>query len=198
MILSRISALRHHRGSITMNAPSRRKLRGKPYDPAAALFSNPTPERRKMIDGAYVVNNDPGRTIITVRDAPLDRMRDRNAIGGNEYAALQKYKHHWTRAGMAGRMSALDLNGVFSSDKSTRSGMATQEAECHHLKQYRDARALLGHRTGIVVDNIVCAEQSLEIAGYSIGWTNKPQAIAAATEMLRDAGYRLSKLWGMG
>jgi hypothetical protein len=49
-----------------------------------------------------------------------------------------------------------------------------------------------------VVDNVVCHEHSLEIAGFSIGWTNKPQAIAAATEMLRDAGCRLAKLWGIG
>lgn len=40
--------------------------------------------------------------------------------------------------------------------------------------------------------------ESLEIAGYALGWPSKPQAIAAASEILRDAGHRLAKLWGIG
>jgi hypothetical protein len=76
--------------------------------------------------------------------------------------------------------------------------MAKSEAQAHHRQQWRAGRAILGHRAGIIVDNVVCAEQSLEVAGFSVGWTNKPQAIAAATETLRDAGYRLAKLWGIG
>jgi len=78
------------------------------------------------------------------------------------------------------------------------SGMAKSEGQAHHRQQYREARALLGHRPAIVVDNVICAEHPLEVAGYAIGWTNRPQAVAAATEMLRDAGYRLAKLWGIG
>jgi hypothetical protein len=125
-------------------------------------------------------------------------MRQRDAIGGNEYAALMKYRHHWHHGGLESSCGSVDLNRVFSSDPGSMSGMAKSEAQAHHRQQYRAGRAALGHRTGIVVDNIVCAEQSLEIAGYSIGWRSKPQAIAAATEMLRDAGYRLSRLWGIG
>jgi hypothetical protein len=34
-------------------------------------------------------------------------------------------------------------------------------------------------------------------AGMCIGWKNRPQAEAAAIEILRDAGYRLAKHWGL-
>jgi hypothetical protein len=76
--------------------------------------------------------------------------------------------------------------------------MPRSEAQAHHRQQYRDACGHLGHRGRITVDNVVCAEQSLEVAGYALGWPSKPQAIAAASEVLRDAGYRLAKLWGIG
>jgi hypothetical protein len=181
-----------------MNA-SPRGIRGKPVKVEFRDLGTPTAERILKSGGAYSVGDDKqGTKVYRFQESPIDRMRQRDAICGADYAALKKYHHHWYHAKLAGNVSSMDLNSVFSSDKSTREGMATSEAACHHLKQYTAARALLGHRTGIVVDNIVCAEQSLEIAGYSIGWTNKPQAIAAATEMLRDAGYRLSRLWGIG
>jgi hypothetical protein len=161
--------------------------------------SGPTPERLLKTDGFYVVGDDQqGAKIVTVRDTPLDRMFSRNVLGGAEYGALQKYKLHWYHAGLEASLGSLDLDRVFSSDPGAMSGMAKTERQVHHRRQYREARKLLGHRVGIVVDNVACAENSLELAGYSIGWTNKPQAIAAATEMMRDAGYRLARLWGIG
>lgn len=159
----------------------------------------PTVERLLKSGGHFTVgDNQQGSKIHTMRDQPLDRMFARNAITGAEYAALQKYHHHWHRAGLEMSLVSADLNRVFASDPASLSGMAKTEAQAHHRKQYRDARAALGHHTGIVVDNVVCAGHSMEVAGFSIGWTNKPQAIAAATERLRDAGYRLAKLWGIG
>jgi hypothetical protein len=131
-------------------------------------------------------------------DSPLDKMRARDAINPKEYAALRKYAHHWYHGGLQGSVSSMDLNRVFASDPLSMSGMAKSEGQAHHRQQYREAREEIGHRPGIVVDNVVCAELSLEAGGYSIGWTNRPQAVAAATEILRDAGYRLAKMWGMG
>jgi len=181
-----------------MNALTR-GIKGKPAKVEFREISGPTPERLVKTDGFYVVGDDKqGAKIITIRDTPLDRMFNRNAIGGSEYAALQKYKHHFHHAGLEPSLGSLDLDRVFSSDPGSMSGMAKTERQVHHRRQYREARALLGHRPGIVVDNVVCFELALEAAGYSIGWTNKPQAIAAATEMLRDAGYRLARLWGIG
>jgi hypothetical protein len=162
-------------------------------------ISGPTPERLLKSDGFFVVGDDQRGTRITrFQDSPLDRMFNREAIGGTEYAALQKYKHHWHHAGLESQLGSMELDRVFSSDPTSMSGMAKTERQAHHRKQYREAREVLGHRPGIVVDNVVCAEHGLEVGGYAIGWTNKPQAIAAATEMLRDAGYRLAKLWGIG
>lgn len=172
--------------------------KGKP-NPEYPRFEGPTAQRLLMSEGHFTVGDDKqGGTIHTMRDQPLDRMFARQAITGAEYSALQKYHHHWFHAGLDASMGSIDLNRIFSSDPGSMSGMAKTEAQAHHRKQWRDARARLGHRTGIVVDNVVCAGHTLETAGFSIGWTNKPQAIAAATEMLRDAGYRLAKLWGIG
>lgn len=177
---------------MTTASPRRRKKQ--PYNPGA-----PTPERILKSGGFYVVGDDKQGTKITrFQDSPLDRMLNRDAITGSEYAALQKYHHHWHHAGLEATCGSVDLNRVFASEPGSLSGMAKTEAQAHHRKQWRDARALLGHRSGIVVDNVVCAGHTLEAAGWSVGWTSKPQAIAAATEMLRDAGYRLAKMWGMG
>jgi len=168
-------------------------------NPDYASSIGPTAERLAKAEGFFVVGDDKrGGKVHTMRDDPLARMFARHAISGPEYSALQKYHHHWHHAGLEGGVGTVDLNRIFSSDPGSMSGMSKTEAQYHHRKQWRDARALMGLRVGIVVDNVVCAGHSLELAGFSIGWTNKPQAIAAATEMLRDGGHRLAKLWGIG
>jgi hypothetical protein len=159
----------------------------------------PSVERLAKAEGFFVIGDDEqGTKIFTLRDTPLDRMFSRRAIGGVEYSALQRYRSHWHHAGLEPGVGSVDLNRIFSSDPGSMSGMAKSEAQAHHRGEWRAARELLGHRPGIVVDNVVCAELPLDVAGYSIGWTNKPQAIAAATEVLRDAGYRLGRHWGIG
>jgi hypothetical protein len=171
-------------------------IKGKPNP---AYPDGPTYQRLNKADGFYTVGDDKqGSKIHTMRDDPLGRMFARSAISGSEYAALQKYHHHWYHAGLEMGVGTVDLNRVYSSDPASLSGMAKTEAQAHHRKQWRDARAALGHRVGIVVDNVVCAGHTLEAAGFSVGWASKPQAIAAATEMLRDAGHRLAKMWGIG
>ena len=173
-------------------------LKRKPQIVYQAL-EGPTDERRRHAEGYFEIGGDSqvGRKY-TMQDSPLDRMRARNAIDPVEYSALRKYLHHWYHGGLQSSVGSVDLNRVFASDPLSMSGMAKSEGQAYHRQKYREAREMLGHRPGIVVDNVVCAELTLEAAGYSIGWTNKPQAVAAATEMLRDAGYRLAKLWGIG
>jgi len=171
-------------------------IKGKPNP---AYPTGPTMERIAKAEGFFTVGDDQqGGKIHTMRDDPVSRMFARNVITGAEYSALQKYHHHWHHAGLEMGVGTVDLNRIFSSDPGSMSGMAKTEAQAHHRKQWRDARAALGHRTGVVVDNVVCAGHTLQSAGIMIGWHSKPQAIAAATEMLRDAGYRLAKLWGIG
>lgn len=164
-----------------------------------SVFEGPTPERLAKAQGFFVVGDDQqGTKIHRMRDDTLERLVARKILTGSEYAALQKYHHHWHMAGLEMGIGTVDLNRVFSSDPGSMSGMAKTEGQAHHRKQWREARDEIGHRAGIVVDNVVCAGVNLEYAGGQVGWTSKPQAIAAATEILRDAGCRLAKLWGIG
>ena len=158
----------------------------------------PTPERlAKAGEDIVSVYDQTGAKIITMRDDPLNRMRNRNAIDPIEYQALQKFKWHWHSSRVGGSLKSADLNRVFASDAGGMSHMPASEQEAHHRQQWRKACALLSHRGQIVVDNVVCNERTLEIAGFAIGATSKPTAIAIASELLRDAGYRLARLWGM-
>ena len=158
----------------------------------------PTSDRLRHAHGFFELGGeDRASQKFTMLDSPLDRLRARDAIDGKEYAALLKFAHHWYHGGLQGTVSSMDLNRIFASDPLSMSGMAKSEGQAHHRQQYRDARAELGHRASLV-SHIVCEEMTLENAGYSLGWRNRPQAVAVATEILRDAGYRLSRFWGIG
>jgi len=160
--------------------------------------SGPTPERlAKAGDDVIRTVGAEGDRVVVMRDAPLDRMYSRHAIDPVEYQALQKLKLHWHCSGMPGAIRSADLNRVFAADLSAMSHMAASEAQAHHRQQWRKAEAALSPRARIVVERVVCREQTLEFAGYALGAQSKPQATAAASELLRDAGYRLATLWGM-
>jgi hypothetical protein len=181
-----------------MNAlASRKKLKGIPveYRP----IEGPTEERKRHSGGFFEIGGDSqvGRKY-TMQDSPLDRMRARNAIDPKEYSALRKYAHHFYHGGLLPSVGSVDLNRVFASDPLSMSGMAKSEGQAHHRQQYRKAREILGHRPGIVVDNVVCAEWDLTTAGHSIGYASPYRARQAASEILRDAGYRLARFWGIG
>lgn len=157
----------------------------------------PTSDRIRHSGGFFeLAGEDRSSQKYTMQDSPLAKLRARDAIEPKEYSALLKYAHHWYHGGLQGSVSSMDLNRVFASDPLSMSGMAKSEGQAHHRQQYREAREMLGLRARLI-DAIVCEERTLEVAGYSIGWRNRPQAVAAATEILRDAGYRLARLWGM-
>jgi hypothetical protein len=160
-------------------------------------YRGPTQGRIAAAGGSYVIGGDRGHLTFTMQDSPLDRLHGRRAIGDKEYSALKRYYHHWHCAGLQSAVGSVDLNRIFASDPGSMSGMAKSEKQFYHRQEYRAARKEIGHRPGIVVDNVVCAEVSIEIAGYSIGFTSPYRARQAATEMLRDAGYRLARFWGM-
>jgi hypothetical protein len=169
--------------------------------------TGPTAERLLKAQNHYHVGDDKqGGRIYQFHDNPLDRLYSRltRSAGTHEentlrreYSALLKYKHHWNSAGLEPSVGSVDLNRVFASDASNMSGMAKSERQYDHRTKYRAAREEIGHRSGIVVDSFVCHELPIEAAGYAVGWTNRPQASAAATEMVREAGGRLAKFWGM-
>lgn len=165
-------------------------------DYAAAI--GPTIERKRHSEGFFEIGGvERSCQKYTMQDSPLERLRARNRIGGMEYAALRKYAHHWYHGGLLSSVGSVDLDRVHASDPGSMSGMAKSEGQAHHRSEYRRAREIIGHRPGIVVDNVVCAEWTLEVAGYSIGYSSPYRARAAAAEILRDAGYRLGKLWGL-
>jgi hypothetical protein len=77
-------------------------------------------------------------------------------------------------------------------------GMPKTERQAHHRRQYREARDLLGWKPHIIVENVMCAETSLEVAGWAIGsFTSRTSARDGAEKILRESGRKLAKLWGM-
>jgi hypothetical protein len=168
----------------------------------------PTLERLAKAQGSVSIGDDKqGTRIYHFHDAPLDRLYSRLTRRAGkyqeeqlrtEYIALQKYKHHWFAAGLESSLSSTDLDRIFASDPGSMSGMAKTESQAHHRQQWRVARDLLGHKPGIVVDNVVCAETSLEVAGWSIGFNSRTQARDRAEEIVRESGRKLAKMWGVG
>lgn len=183
----------------------------------AGPLSGPTLERLARADDHVAVGDDKrGGRIYQFHDSTMDRLysrltracktRGEEEALRREYIALQRYKHHWHHGGLQSSVGSVDLNRVFAPDPTAMSGMAKSEKQAHHRQQWREARVKLeerfgkvdGQRYGIVVDNVVCAETSLEIAGYAIGYGSPYRARDAARKMLRQAGQLFSNFWGVG
>ncbi len=130
-------------------------------------------------------------------ESPLERLNARGGLDPSEYSALMKFKQHWHHAGLLPAIGGIDLNRVFASDPWSHSGMAKTERQVFHRQRYRAAVQHIGTRATLVVERVVCAEQNLEMAGLALNWRTPAQARAAATEILREAGYRLAQLWGI-
>ena len=159
----------------------------------------PTPERLAKAEGYVEIGDDEqGTRVYALRDSPLERLSVRGAIDPKEYSALMKFKQHWYHAGLLPTVGGIDLNRVFAADPGSYSGMARNERQLFHRQRYREAVQHIGLRASLVVERVVCNEQTLEMAGLALNWRTPAQARAAATELLRDAGHRLAQLWGIG
>lgn len=184
-----------------MNATTR-KPKGKPIKVEFRDLGTPTAERILKSGGAFEIGDDKqGTRVYRFQDCPLDRAYNRKALHSSEYTALMKFRHHWYHADLAPHLGSVDLNRVFASDFSSMSGMPKSERQAHHRGQYRLACAELerhpdGHKIRIVVDNVVCSEQPLHIAGFAIGYSSQHKARQAAEKRLRSAGDILSRMWG--
>ena len=75
--------------------------------------------------------------------------------------------------------------------------MARTEVQVFHRQRYREACRTLGLKREYVLSWAICREETLEKIGGALGWNNRPQAIAAATELLRDGLDALALLWGV-
>lgn len=174
----------------------------------------PSQERIDQSSGQYDIGgSDRGVKIVHFLDSPLERIYGRLARAaktedettrlGIEYAALAKYRKLFVESGMVGSIGSVDPNRTYSPSPSGRSFLASTERQQDMRDEYRAAVIHLnnhpewGIKQTIVVDNICCHERSLEIAGFAIGKMSQRRAIVAAEEILRDAGHRLGKMWGM-
>jgi hypothetical protein len=135
---------------------------------------------------------------ITMRDSPLERSFGRGVITQEQYAAGQKYRHHWYHAGLAGTLGSIDLERVFAADLAGFSGMAKTDNQVFHRQSYREATQAIGKIGSHVLESAVCREIVLEQVGYTLGWSSRPQAYAAAVERMKSALDGLCKLWGVG
>lgn len=168
-------------------------------DYAAAMAGGPTAERLARAGADIIIGGD-DRTSrrYVMRDNPLDRAFKKGVLSGAGHSALQKFRHHWFHAGQAPTISSIDLDRIYSPEASGPAGMPRSEGQVFHRQRWREAQAELGAKSCELVESLVCWDRPLELCGYAMGWRSKPQAIAAATEVLQDSGYRLSKLWGIG
>lgn len=179
---------------------SKRKGKGNIRVAVERRTIGPTPERlAKAGDDAIRTVGADGARVVVMRDDPLNRWYKLNIeeVDPVEYQALQKFKWHWYAGNLAGSPRSSDLNRVFASDASGMSHMPQTERQAHHRQQWRNACEKLSHQELIVVDNVVCYERTLEIAGYAIGKISKRQATAAAKYHLIASGGKLARLWGM-
>jgi hypothetical protein len=167
----------------------------------------PTMQRLAMAQGHVSIGDDKqGTRIYHFHDTPLDRLYSRLArqsksgsdMMRREYVALTKYRNHFIQAGKEATVASVDPNSIFSSNPSTRSGMPMADFQMDHATQWRQAQFHLGHKPSIVVDNVVCAETTLEVAGWSIGYISRTQARDKAEQVLRESGRKLARLWGIG
>jgi hypothetical protein len=157
--------------------------------------ARPTRERIRLA-GTDFARGDTGQ--ITMRDSPLERAFARKVVTPEQYAAGQKYRHHWYHAGLCDPLGSIDLNRIFATDLGSFSGMARTENQVFHRQRYREAAASIGKIGAHVVEWAVCREVALEQIGYTLGWGSRSQAYAAAAERLKDALDELCKLWGIG
>jgi hypothetical protein len=179
----------------------RATVKGK-ANPLYALATGPTQERIAKADNHYTVGDDKqGTRIYHFHDATVDRLYSRltRRAGSraaeeqlrSEYLALQRYKHHWHHSGLEISVGSVDLNRIFAPDSPGMTGMPKTERQAHHRQQYRDARH-------IVVENVMCAETSLEVAGWAIGsFTSRTSARDGAESILRESARKLAKMWGI-
>ena len=155
----------------------------------------PTRERLRHAGGDFE-HGDTGQ--ITMRDSPLERVFARKVITQRQFAAGQKYRHHWYHAGLAAALGSIDLDRVFATDLGGFSGMAKTDRQVFHRQRYREAVDAIGKIGSHVLDWTICRELPIDEVGYTLGWTSRPQAYAAAIERMKSALDDLCRIWGMG
>jgi hypothetical protein len=187
----------------TFSGPGKRRPEGgsKPVAAPAraerptADANEPTPERLAKI-GREFTRGEGG--VLVARGAPLEALHAKSVIDERQYGAGKKFYHHWYRSALSGRYAALNLaTGIFGHEGFS-GGMPATEDQAYHREAYRKSVQHLGMRTSALLQYLVCDERPLvEVGRTLLGWTNDPQARAAAAERLKDALDRLADFYGM-
>lgn len=158
----------------------------------------PTIERiRHAGEGVEIGDDQQGTRTYTIRNSPLYRLMIRRGIDEKRYLALVKYRNHWHYAGLEPSLVSVDLDRIFAVDPGAFSGMAKTERQVFHRNRYREARGLIGHQASIIVDNVVCADVDLHIAGLAVGFKHPHRARLKVVECLQESGRKLAYLWGL-
>ncbi len=155
----------------------------------------PTPERIRRA-GSDFTRGDTGQ--ITMRDSPLERAFTRSLITREQYSVAQKYRHHWYHAGLSDSLQSVNINRLFATDVGGFTGMAKTERQVFHRQRYREAIQAVGKIGSHVLDWVVCRDTRFEQVGYTLGWSSRPQAYAAAVERMKTALDQLRSLWEIG
>jgi len=90
----------------------------------------------------------------------------------------------------------IDLDRVLAVDLGDYSGMAKTERQVFHRQRYREAVQAVGKIGSQVLDWVICRDVGFEQVGYTLGWSSRPQAHAAAVERTKTALDELCRLWG--
>jgi hypothetical protein len=180
---------------VRVRGSARAKVGRNPAMPGARPRTEPTAERLRRA-GSDFERGHSGQ--ITMRDSPLERVFSRGVITQEQYAAGQKYRHHWYHAGLSDHLGSRDLERVWASDVWSFSGMARTEQQVFHCQRYREAVQAIGKLGAHVLDWSVCREVALDQLGNTLGWASRAQAYAAAAERLKASLDVLCKLWGIG
>ena len=170
-----------------------KRRNGKRWVPS--LQSQPTDERLAHAGKAYDTSDDKRGDvrIITMRDAPLERLHHRGKIDTDQYNAGVLFRSHWYRGGLDGLPSA-DLLRVCAGSVNF-DHLSRTEAQEHHRRQFYIALRHLGRANGYLLGQIVCYEVPLHIVGAGLGWPTTNQARTAATERVKIGLDLLRELW---
>lgn len=131
-----------------------------------------------------------------MRQSPINLALSRGQISRQQGIAAEKFYNHWYRAGLSENFGSADLNRVFGGEGGG-AGMARTEAQAFHRQRYRQAVTVIGLRGSWVLERVICRETSFEDTGRELGWHNRPQAVACAVQLARDALDTLCSDWGI-
>jgi hypothetical protein len=178
-------------GIISSTSPPSSLMQPTPDDTAG-----PTAERLKKAGDCFTVAGRAKSTRkFTMCDDALGRAWMRRIISGEEYTGLRRYALHWLASGLQGHLNSIDLNRILAFNPSAMTGLAKTERQADHRQLYWMARARIGARPALVADKIACEDVSIEHMGMMLGYKSRYWGRAKATELLREAGYRLHELW---